>query len=81
MVFVKLYFLQENITKCAVGEKKKKRNTPNNSNTNYHREMKHIAINMNYYLFQFEDLKFVLGVCLHGGSIPNFNFFHVKPQI
>ena len=49
---------------CTVGQKKKKiRNTPTNSNTNYLREMNFVPINMDYSLLQFDALKFVLGVC------------------
>ena len=60
---------------------KKKMNTPISSNANYRREMKFVPINMNYGLLQFDALKFVLGVRLHGRSLPNFNFFSVNPQI
>ena len=42
--------------------------------------MKLIPISMDYCLFQFDALKFFLGVYLHGGSLPNFNFFNVNPQ-
>ena len=56
-------------------------NTPINSNTNYHREMKHGPINMDYCLLQFDALKFFLGVLLHRGSLPNFNFLNVNFQI
>ena len=57
---------------CTVGQKK--RNTPVNSNTNYLREMKLIPINMNYYLLQFDAIKFLLDFRLYGGgSLPNFN--------
>ena len=63
-------------------QKKKKRNTPSNSNTNYRREMINVPIIMDYCLLQFDALKFVLGVRLHGGgSLPCFNFFIVNPQI
>ena len=67
---------------CTVGQKKKKkRNTPINFNTNYRREMKLVPINMDYCLFQFDALKFVLGIRLQGGrrSVPNFIFFNAKP--
>ena len=37
--------------------------------------------NMGYSLLQFDASKFVLEVRLYGGSVPNFNFFNVKPQI
>ena len=59
----------------------KKRNTPIYFNTNYRREMKLVPIIMDYCLLQFDALKFFLGVRLHGGSLPNFNFFNVNPQI
>ena len=59
--------------------KKTKRNTPINFNANYHREIKLVRINIDCYLVQFEALKFVLEVRLHGGSVLNFNFFNVKP--
>ena len=61
---------------CTVDQKN--RNTPINSNTNYRREMKIIPINMDYCLLQFDALQFFLGVRLHGGSAPNFNFFQYK---
>ena len=59
----------------------KKKNTPNNFNPNYRTEMKLVPINMDYCLLQFDVLKFFLGVRLHGGSQPNFDFFNVNPQI
>ena len=61
--------------------KKKKRNTPTNFSTNYRREMKLVPINMNDCLLQFDALKFVLGFRLLAVSVPNFNFFNVKPQM
>ena len=62
--------------------KKKKRNTPTNFSTNYRREMKLVPINMNDCLLQFNALKFVSGVSQYGtGSVSNFNFLNVKPQI
>ena len=67
---------------CTVGQKKKKiRNTPTNSNTNYLREMNFVPINMDYCLLQFDILKFFLGVCLRRGALPNFNFSNVNLQI
>ena len=36
---------------------------------------------MDYYVLQFDDLKFVLEARLHRRSVPNFNFFNVKAQI
>ena len=82
-----------NISKTTTGRNKlkkdmyqsdkiyKKKNTPNNTNTNYRTEMKSVPLNMDYYLLQFDALKFFLGVRLHGGSLPNFNFFNVSLQI
>ena len=49
--------------------------------TNYRAEMKLVPIIIDYCLLQFDALKFFLGVRLHGGSLPNFNFFNVNPQI
>ena len=43
--------------------------------------MKLVPIIMDYCLLQFDPLKFFLGVRLHGGFLPNFNFFNVNPQI
>ena len=60
-------------------QSRKKRNTIN-SITNYHREMKLVPIIMDYYLLHFDALKYSLGVRLHGGSQPNFNFFRENPQ-
>ena len=59
-------------------QKKKKGNTPIYFNTNYPTEMKLVPVTMDYYLLQFDDLKFFLGVRLHRGSLPNFNIFNVK---
>ena len=62
--------------------KKKKRNNSINSVRNYRREMKLIPIDVDYCLLQFDALKIFLGVHLHGiGSLPNFNFFNVNPQM
>ena len=39
---------------------------------------------MDYYLLQFDDLKFFLEMRPHVGglgSLPNFNFFNVTPRI
>ena len=54
----------------------KKRNTPIYFNRNYHIEMKLVPIIMD--LLQFDDLNFFLGVHLHAGSQPNFNFLNVN---
>ena len=43
--------------------------------------MKLVPIILDYCLLQFDSLKFFLGVRLHGGSLPNFNFFKVNLQI
>ena len=59
-------------------KKKKKRNTPVYVNTNYRTEIKLVPIIMDYCLLQFDALKFFLGVRLHGGFLPNFNFFNIN---
>ena len=61
--------------------KEKKKNFPINFNANYHSEIKLVPTIMDYCLLQFYALKFFLGVSIHGGSQPNFNFFNVNPQI
>ena len=62
--------------------RKKKRNTPTNSNTNYRRKMKLVPMNVEYFLLQFDALKFFLRMSLHGGSLPSINFFlNVNLQI
>ena len=43
--------------------------------------MKLVPFIMDYCLLQFDALKFFLGVHLRGGSLPNFNFFNVNPQL
>ena len=65
----------------SVKEKKIKRNTPSHFNTNYRREMKLITINKDYCLLQFVALNVFLWIRLHGGSLPNFKFFDINPQI
>ena len=76
-----MYSIQFNFDTLIIGHRrtynrlKKSRNIPIYLNTNYRREMKLISMNMDYSLFQFDALKFILGVRLHGGSMPNFNFF------
>ena len=52
--------------------KKEKKNTPNNFNTNYNQ---HGLMSASFCFINF------LGVRLHGGSLPNFNFLNVNPQI
>ena len=66
---------------CSWSKKKKNQNTPINCNTNYLTEMKLIPINVDYCLLKFDALNFFLGVRLHEGSLPNFTFFNVNPQI
>ena len=83
--FIKLTSLKINafqtpyLSTWTVGQKK--RNTPIHFNTSYRIELKLVLIIMDYYLLQFDSLKFFSGVRLHGGSLPNFNFFNVNPQI
>ena len=77
---------KKNIHICTVGQKKIKNKNKNpeifiNFNTNSRREIKLVPINMDYCLLQFDAIKYFLGVHLHGGSQPNFNFFNVNPQI
>ena len=43
--------------------------------------MKLEPVIMDYCLFQFDALKFLLGVRLHRGSPANFNFSNVNPQV
>ena len=64
---------------CTIG--KKKRSIPNYFNTIYRTEMKLVPLIMDYGLLQFNGLKFFLGVRLHGGFLPDFNFFNVNPHI
>ena len=63
----------------SIGQREKKK--PFISNTNYRREMKLEPISMDYCLFQFDAIKFLLGVRLHRGSPANFNFSNVNPQV
>ena len=49
-------------------------------NPNYCTEIKLVLTIMKYNLFQFDALKFFLGARLHGGSLPNINFFNLNPQ-
>ena len=62
-------------------KKEEKGTPPINSNTNYLGEIKLIPTIMDNCLLQFDNIKFDLGVRLHGGSLPNFNFFSVNTQI
>ena len=52
-----------------------------NSNTNYHKEIKFIPINMDYSLLQFDAFNFFLGVSLRGKSLPILNFSNLNSQI
>ena len=72
---------------CSQSKKKKKKKKEEEeeewntlTSTNYRRAMKLVPINMDYCLLQFGTLKFVLGVRLHVGSLPNFNFFNANRQ-
>ena len=65
----------------AQSVKKKKRNINIYFNTNYHTQMKLISIIKDYCLLQSDALKSFLGIRLHGGSLPIFNFFNVNSQI
>ena len=40
-----------------------------------------VPIIMDWCLLQYDALKIFFGVRLHGGSLPNFIFFNVNPQI
>ena len=66
---------------CTVGQTKKKRNTLIYFTGDYRTEVKLVPIVMDYCLLQFDDLKFFLRMRLHEGSVVNFNFFNVNPQI
>ena len=50
-------------------------------NANYRTEMKLLPIIMDYCPLQLDGLKIFVGVCLHGGFQPKFNFFNANPQI
>ena len=43
--------------------------------------MKMVLIVTDYCLLQYDTLKFFLGARLHGGSLPNFQFFNVNHPI
>ena len=47
-------------------KKRKSKNTPINSTTNYRTEIKLIPIDVDYRLIQFDALKVFLGILLHG---------------
>ena len=57
-----------------VEQVKKDRNTPIYFNKNHRTEMKLVPNIIYHLLRQFDALKFVLGVRLHGGYLSNFNF-------
>ena len=61
--------------------KKKGGNTPIYISSNYRTEIKQVLNIMDYYLLQFDGLNLFLEVHLHRGSLPNFIFFNVNPQI
>ena len=42
--------------------------------------MKFVPFNIDYCLLKSDALKFFLGIRLHGGIQPNFNFFNVNPR-
>ena len=77
----KVQFLTVFIKKIVLTVGKKKKITPIYFHTNYRTAMKLVPIIMDKCLLQFDALKFFLGVRLHGGSQPNFNFFNLNPQI
>ena len=72
--------LNMKISSCKMYSRSKRRNTPIYFNTNYRTEMKLVPMIMDYYLLQFDALKFFLGVRLHGGSLPNFDFSNAKTK-
>ena len=63
------------ILTCTVGTKKE---IPLHYILTY---KKLVPIFMDYFLLQFDALKFFSGVHLLGGSLLNFNFFNINPQI
>ena len=73
--------LKMTIRKCGVtvGQKKKK-GTPLLIPMQIIVE-KCVPINMDYFLLQFDAIKFFLEVRLHGRSLPNFILFNVTPKI
>ena len=54
--------------KCTVEKKRKKKHSIY-FNTNNRTEMKPVPIIMDYCLLQFDALKFILGVRIHGGGL------------
>ena len=72
----------------AVGQKNKKQKTTKKKDTPLFISLKTFVQKWYWYqsswiivYFKFDALKFFLGVRLHGGSQPNFNFLNVNPQI
>ena len=61
-----MFRLEVKLYHVKEGQKKKSKLTP---------------VIINFCLVEFDTLKFFFGVCLHGGSLPNFNFFNVNPPI
>ena len=62
-------------------KEKKNPKIPIYFNINYRKEIKLVLMKMEYCLLQFYALKFFLGISIHEGSLPNFNFFNVNRQI
>ena len=66
-------------------KKKRKRNTSIYFNANYRTDItgtNHhglLSTSISCFKIQFVALKFFLRVRLHGGFLPNFNFFNVNP--
>ena len=75
----KTSFLHKIATINIYSRSKKNIKNPIYFSTNYRTEIKLVPIIMDYCLLQFDVLKFVLGVRLHGVYVTNFNFFNVKP--
>ena len=71
--------------KCTVSQKQQQQQQNKiktlNSNTYYRWEMKFIPISMDYCLLSFDAFKFSLGIRLHEGSSPNFNFSIVNHKL
>ena len=76
----RIIFLAAGLCMCVYAPSVKKKRTIY-FNLSYCTEIKMVPIIMDYCLFQFDSLKFFIGVHLHGGSQPNFNFFNINPQI
>ena len=63
-----------------VGRKKKKKRIYLFQYKLSYNEVKLVPVIIDYRLLQFDTSKFFSGVHLHGGCLPNFNFFNVNPQ-